>query len=94
MKEEIELPVSPRVAYSISRLEVVTSRSARSWIRDIRAGKLRAIRLGGRILVTHEALMEYLRANEDNSGATVREPPRHIQARVEAKRQADAGRAE
>ncbi len=82
----MHVPVSPKICYSIPRLAELTDRSARSWWRDVREGRIKTVRLGERVFVRHADLLVYLEAHSDSTGAPLREAPAHIRRRVEAAR--------
>ncbi len=85
MRKQLDFPAFPKAAYSVSELALLTGRCARSWWGDIRAGRIRALRASpGRISISHSALMDWIDAHEDSSGARIKEPPAHIRARMEA----------
>jgi len=65
----MRLPDKPKVSYTLAQLHDQTGASEQTWRRLIRTGKLKAVRLGSRILVTHESLVSCLKAHEDSSPA-------------------------
>ena len=73
-----------RILYSIPELGGLTGRSARSWWRDIRAGAISTVKLGGRVFVTAEAVAEFIEKKTDRMGAPIRTAPPHIARKVEA----------
>lgn len=73
-----------RLQHPIPEVAVLLGRGERSIWRDIRDGRLAAVRLGGRIFVARAELERYIAEHSDNSGARVREVPPFVAARMAA----------
>jgi hypothetical protein len=74
----VHAPIPGRICYTVSELGPLTGYSSRSWWRLIREGAVASIRIGGRVLVAHEAVVEYLRSRTDSTGSPIKPPPPHI----------------
>ena len=55
-----------KVAYSVKEVAQETSLSVPHLRNEIRGGKLKACRIGRRVIILHEALEEYLKRGYDN----------------------------
>ena len=87
LKGNIHAPENrERIAYSVGELSELTGLSARSWWRLIRSGQLATVRLGERVLVAREAVLDLLERRRDTTGSPVREPPPHIKKKQERAR--------
>ncbi len=75
-----------RICYSVDEAASQLSISTRTLRRMIRDGKLATAHLGQRVLVPHSSLEALVAANLDTTGATVRQAPSHIRAKVAAAR--------
>ncbi len=56
---------APKLAYSVSGLAVETTLSKQTLYAEIEAGRLRAVRIRGRLVIPADAVAEWLQANED-----------------------------
>ncbi len=73
-----------RICYSVEEAASQLSIGARTLRRMIHDGKLATAHLGGRVLVPHSSLEALVAANLDMTGATIRQAPPHIRAKVAA----------
>ncbi len=75
-----------RVAYSVDHAAQACDLSGRTLRRAIRAGELKAARIGTRVLVPRVELERYIADRVDPLGAPARPAPAHIAAKAAAAR--------
>jgi excisionase family DNA binding protein len=80
-----------RVAYSVMNAAAACDLSGRTLRRAIRAGELRAARIGSRLIVPRAELERFIADRIDPEGLPARPAPAHIVRKAEAARARERG---